>query len=370
MLAMRSDHSSQCLTLLDRAAQAGETQEALALTEEAVRIADAQGDLDLGFEARDALMNAAVGTGHYDKLLVAFSWCLAQADQKVDEFRSFSLLWKHKWVIEHLVHFPGISRSQIFDALADFRQRSSLQGYNERPALFLHFCLEMFMGNLRAANEIRERWARVPGDSLADCEACELNRVVELKAALGDHEGAVRSAQPILDGHLQCGEIPHLTHATLLRSFWHTHRRSEAVASHWTGYRLIADNRDFIREQAWHLEHLLRTDEMAAASALLRRHLAWALETRSLDCRFCFLLASRSLLRRWIAAGTTRIQLRLPESLSPLANQGSVGTQALHDWIEPQLQSLSSQFDARNGNRYFTEQWAAADGQVPSSQAA
>ena len=96
-------------------------------------------------------MDVTSHSGDYDKLLMAFSWCLAQADRQPEEHSVWELLWKYKWVIEHLVHFPRISRAQIHSALADFQKRSLQAGFNERPALFLRWVLEIQMGDLPGA---------------------------------------------------------------------------------------------------------------------------------------------------------------------------------------------------------------------------
>src|SRR4051812_22715000 len=69
-----------------------------ALLEEIIRIADTRQDFEVGFDARMALVDAGTFSGAPDKALVAFSWCLAQADKQPDHFSGPDLLWKYKWV--------------------------------------------------------------------------------------------------------------------------------------------------------------------------------------------------------------------------------------------------------------------------------
>lgn len=339
--------------LISEANALGHTPEAVALAEEAVRLADAHNDAPLGYEARQRLMDVAVYSGEHDKVLVAFSWCLAHADKVPSEYYEWELLWKYKWVLEHLVHFPRVTREQIYATLEDFQSRCRKGGYNERPALFLRWNAEMQLGNLTEARQWWQKWQLTERDSMADCEACEINRVAELHAACDEHEAAILAAEPILSGRKKCGEIPHLTYATLLRSYWLTRGPEETAQIHEKGYRLVRSNRDFIREQSWHVLHLVRANEMDRAMALVRRHLVWALETHNLDNQFYFLIATRAVLQRLEGQGSKSARLRLPEKLYPQAGKTTVVIRPFLAWLNEKIESLVSDFDRRNGNQWF-----------------
>jgi len=313
-----SEHTAEVTRLLHEAWVAGRTPEGVALAEEAVRVADAAENVRSGFRARCELMGIAVFSGFYEKVIVAFSWCLARADERPDDFSCMELLWKYKWVIDHLRHFPGISREQIMSSLEDFRARCLKAGYNERPALFLRWQLDLHMGEIEAANEHFAQWKRTKRDSMADCHACEINQISRFHAAIGKHEQAIRDARRIFEGRLSCAEIPHLTHATLLRSFWLTGQRDAAQEHHLKGYRLVRGNRDFIHEQALHMTHLLRSNQLEQATALLRKHLPWALETKSLDLRFYFLVPARACVARLLDSGIRSLRCRVPAMSSPM----------------------------------------------------
>src|SRR5262245_23488817 len=92
----------------------------VALLEEAVRLADHAHDVDAGFEARLRLMEAALVCGSADVLLIAYSWCLAQAEREPDHFGLYQVLWRYRWAIVFLPVFPEISRVQIVNAVADW----------------------------------------------------------------------------------------------------------------------------------------------------------------------------------------------------------------------------------------------------------
>jgi hypothetical protein len=360
------DQRQQILQLIDRAAcDLGRTPEGVATAEEAVRLADAIEDPQLGFQAREVLMENATFGGYPEKLLVAFAWCLARADSDPnwdpDSWQGITLLWRYKWVIENAVDFPGIPRDRILAMIEDFRTRCLSASYTERPALDLRFSVERSMGNFDAAREWFERWRVTERDSLSDCPACELNGIVTFLARSGRHEEAIREAAPLLTGESGCAEVPHHTYATLLESYWATGRPEEAARSHAVGYPMVKSNRAFLQSHADHLQHLVRAGQLDAGLPLLRKHLPWALESRCGKDRFSFLLASRALLRALDAQGIRSIRLRVNPALCPAAGKTTARVDALLAWMEPMLAELARQFDTRNGNSWFSRRLEGPD---------
>ena len=374
---MSKDSRQEIADLIERAlSELGETPEGVAAAEEAVRQADAMEDAELGFEAREVLMQNAAFAGYPDKLLVAFSWCLAKADQEAQEnpessrgeFRAMSLLWRYKWVIGNAVDFPGISRARILAMIDDFRTRALQAGYNERAALDLRFTMERRMGHLEAAREWFERWQFTERDGMADCAACELNGVVSFHADCGRYQEAIQTATPILRGRMSCAEIPHKTHANLLKAFCQLGQNDEAARSHLVGYRLVRSSRAFLREQAFHLHYLLHIGNLEKALVLLRKHLPWALDTSSGEDRFRFLVAARTLFSVLSDTGVRTIRARLPEKLCPVAGKTTARITDLRAWVEPLVHDLAAQFDARNESHWFKTQLETPKG--PASNAA
>jgi hypothetical protein len=351
---MNRESNPKVGALLSAAWSAGNTAEGVALAEEAVRHADADEQVVVGYRARNQLIQTAVFSGFYEKALVAFSWCLAKADERPADFSVTELLWNYKWVIEEFIHFPRISREQMLASLKDFQARCVRAGYNARSALFLRWLCELWMGHSEEAEENLTLWKRTRKDGMTDCEACEQNRLAEFHATLGDHEAAIRAARPILSGRMSCAEIPHLTYAMLLRSFWLTGKPEMAEEYHKRGYRLVRNNHNFIREQSWHLAHLLRSKELEEAAALVRKHLPWALETKSLDNRFFFLVPARICAQRLMSEGVSSLRCRLPKEQCAFASKGTVPLKALVEWLSLAIDDLGSQFDKRNGNNYFS----------------
>ena len=85
-MAGERDYVQQANELLEQAWLLGHCPEQVALAEEAVRLADAHGDVELGFQARELLIEAGAFAGFPEKALVAFTWNLAQCDRDPQRF--------------------------------------------------------------------------------------------------------------------------------------------------------------------------------------------------------------------------------------------------------------------------------------------
>src|ERR1043165_2002174 len=113
MVSPTSDPLTVIDRLLEKSNELKNGPERIDVLEEAVRIADEQGELDAGFRARLELIEAATFGGRPDILLTAFAWCLAEHDRDPDRFDRKDLLWKYMWVVGNIVEFPHITRAQI-----------------------------------------------------------------------------------------------------------------------------------------------------------------------------------------------------------------------------------------------------------------
>src|SRR5438876_12408062 len=107
------DYRDQIADLLDRAKSLGHGPAQAALTGQAVDLADAHQDVEVGFHARQEHVNATMFAGQPDRMLVAFSWLLAQVDRDPTAYDMHRVLWQYKWVVDHLPDFPQIPRAQV-----------------------------------------------------------------------------------------------------------------------------------------------------------------------------------------------------------------------------------------------------------------
>lgn len=347
------DWREQVEELLGRAARLRHGEAKIMALEEAVRLADSHGDLDLSFETRDSLMDAATFGGFPDKALVAFAWCRAQAKKNPDRFESSLLLWKQKWVVGRLDDFPHISLKQIQDALDDIEQTYARVDAGKRSVLKLRYQTARDMGDEAAAQRFWDQWVAAPRDHLTDCRACDLDDEIDHHIDLGEYEKALEKARPILEGRSSCAEIPHLTYGCILYPLVKLGRLEEARDYHLLGYPMVSRNRDFLACVGEHLEFLALTSNLSRGLTLFERHLAWALDHASWRDRFTFLAAAEFLLSRVVAEDRATVSLRLPKAFPLHQSQGTYETKELHGWAEAQTKEIAARFDARNGTDHF-----------------
>ncbi len=341
--------------LMEQAAEMEHGPTQVAVLEEAVREADALADDEVSFEVRMDFIEAATFSGHPEKALVAFSWCLSKYDEDPELVDEFDLLWKYKWVVNSLTNFPQISKRQITSMQDDMEARYLKADFNLRPVNYLRWINSLHMGDLEQARHFFEKWKQLPRDSMADCEACEQDHHIDLMIRLGHDEEAVRLAQPILDEEMSCAEIPQGTLGAILRPLMRLNRLDEALKWHKQGYSLVCKNPEFLSEVASHLEFLVHARSLKQGFRLFERHLPWAAATADAENRFSFYLSCSLLLRALQAqAPGKRIRLRIPHSLACHRDDDSYVIADLAAWFDQQTEELAGRFNQRNGNEFHT----------------
>jgi hypothetical protein len=347
------DWREQVKELMSRASRMKEGEAKVMALEEAARLADTHGDLDVAFEVRDALIDAGTFGGFPDKALVAFAWCRGQAKKNPDRFDSSMLLWKQKWVVARLDDFPHVTLKQIREALDDLEQTYAKADAGKRSVLKLRYQTARDMGAQAEAEQYWAQWVEAPRDHLTDCRACDQDDEIDYFIERGEHARAVEKARPILDGRLRCAEIPHLTYGSVLYPLLKLEQLEEARNCHLHGYPMVARNRDFLATVGEHIEFLALTDNLARGLTLFEKHLGWALNHASYRDRFTFHAAASLLLSRLVAEGRETVSLRLPKAFPLHQRQGTYETQVLHGWLEGQAKEIAGRFDARNGTDRF-----------------
>jgi hypothetical protein len=326
----------------------------VALLEEAIRMADAANEIEQGFALRQDLVQAAMFSGFPEKVLVAFSWNLAQVDRAPEQFAEEDLLWEYKWVISCLYEFPQITVQQMNDALADLARRFKKNGATLRPIYTLRCKIARHTGDIDGVKETLPLWKEASRGYLSDCPACDRDSMVEMHAFLGQYRRALQSAEPILRGTMTCGEVPHLTYAQLLLPLLHLDKLDEALEYHRLGYALVKENANFLGEVATHLIFKVLINDLNGGIKVFERHLRLALERHSPLRRFQFFRSVVFLMRLLAKSPRHQRKLRLPESF-PLHNaNGTYNVAELGEWFDHEARSLAGQFDARNGNSYWT----------------
>ncbi|MES2793001.1 MAG: hypothetical protein V4719_25540 [Planctomycetota bacterium] len=323
------------------------------LLEQAIQITDSQHDVTMGYELRLQLVQYCIHLGFPEKVLLAYSWLLAQTDRDPNQFpETRRLLWQYKWAVHTLLQFPQISLQQLDAARDDLAVRFERNGASPRSVHKLHCILARHLGDRERLEATLPLWKKSPRDHLTDCVACDRASLVSTHAFLGQYRRALQLAQPILNGKLSCASQPHLTYANVLVPSLRLGRIIEAAEYHQRGYLLVKDDPSHISAFGGHLIYLVLVQNLPAGIKLFERHLRAALATSALLNRYNFYRASLFLMLALQKSGTKLRKLRLPETF-PLWNEGRQYDLAeLTAWFEHEARELARQFDVRNGNHF------------------
>ena len=345
--------------LLDSAQQLPDCDEKVAILEEAVRIFDSRGDEEEGYNTRMQLVEAATWSGHSERALVAFSWCLTRLDRMDDlsrQQRQPGILWYFKWILNAATDFPSIQRNRIHGLEADFARRVEEAGYSLRPAHYLSCFNALWMGDLDRAGSLFKAWQVAPRDTMADCLACEQSKESNYHSKTGDDESGERMMRSLIFGDgPRCRSVPESTLGYYTELLLRQDRVEEAAEIHKRALGSIAGDPNHLDGIASQVLYLLRTEDHAAAIRQIQRHLDFAWASRNEADRNAFFTASGLALEAIAAKPKRRRKLRLPTD-HPLAREDNTyDAQQLADWLHDAAAQIRTAFNARNGNDLFTK---------------
>jgi hypothetical protein len=350
------EYEGKIYDLVERADRA-DGAEKVALLDEAVRLADLRQDAERATYLRQDLFEAAFDVGQYERALAEFNTMIATADRHADSFGADvmdSLLWRYKWVAEHVHKYPSVSREQVETMFREMERRYREAGLSMRAVYALRSATALDMGDKKRADEYFAKWLDAEEDGSEDCPACELNAYVEYLLRSGEPDEAINKAKPLLAGEMRCAEVPGITHSVLLVPLLRRGEVEQAARGHKASYRQMRETRKFVGYAGNHLQYLALINDHTRAVKLLESRLAWALETRNGQDKFTFLLGARLLLARLAAQGRKTVKLLLPPSFEHTREDGQYDTSDLAEKFLAMASDVAKQFDRRNGtDRYL-----------------
>jgi hypothetical protein len=331
--------------LLEQARELGYGDARASLAAEAVRLAGAEGNELLEYQARYELLETATFSGLADQALVQFAWCLAYSDRDKTRQSEWHVLWAFKWVCTMMLEFPSIPRSRLTDTCEEMRARYERYGGGQRALHYHRATIARHLGELDRWHEEIRLWRAARRDSLSDCRACESGHWVKYLIDRGEEPGALKEGRALQLGKLRCECEPESTQSALLAPLWRAGRPDEAVDLQRRAYRKVGRNREFLSESADHLAFLTRSGDLARAKKLFERHLPWALASRESIGRLRFFHSARLFLG---SLSRRQRRFRLPRGF-PVEDP-----RELRSWFDGQARALSEEFDRRNENSFFS----------------
>ncbi|MDR0726385.1 MAG: hypothetical protein LBF59_10330 [Prevotellaceae bacterium] len=327
----------------------------IALLKQAINLADAHNDVEWGFDLRLDLIRDEKETSRCDESLPAFTWILDAYDKNPEQLDEEGFLWEYKWMLGSVRRNRLISLEQIDSIAEDFKTRLLRNGYSLRPYYTTKAHLALFLNNLEDARKYIDLRNQEVRDEMSNCRACELDDDVELELRLGNFEKALTVGNSMLTKKVTCVHMPFSCYCTCVKYFqkagdmtkaYEYFQKAEADLTNLSDTSQISEIgilirflTDYDREKAW---------------TFFESHAHWNLNSEDyLD--FLFSVSVLPLL-----ASEAGKVLNINPSLEWYREDNTYDLKEVYNFYYEKAKALSEQFDERNGNSYFSEQFAEA----------
>jgi tetratricopeptide (TPR) repeat protein len=326
----------------------------IALLEEAIRLADTHADERVAFMLRDELVEASTFGGRPELTIVHFSWCLAKADANPDEYDLESLLWRYKWLLNALCRFPSISRDKIDSMFADFKRRADEFGNHEHATLVALFGLQQGVGDLQAAKETGIQFETLEPTWLSDCAACVADNLIELDISLFDYKSAISRFNRMQKLKMRCAEKPLVTYPMMIEPYLKMDMQEKAEECYKRSLSKLLKNPNHLGRVGYLFQYLSATEDHDKAAKVLRSGLELWSQSSSILARFEFALGPLEYMGRFTELMEKSIRVTQPEENAFEITKGKAKLADVHRWLRRYCVDLAAQFDARNGNDFYS----------------
>lgn len=324
------------------------------LLEEAIRLSDADGEIDQSYDLRMRLIEVANFGSLLDKTFVAFSWCLAQSDKYPGRFNVRSLLWRYKWMISNCTSYFAIPKSKIRAMTLDFEQRLDANGYNKRPVYFLNCRVSNAMGEIEQLKLDVAQWQQTTRDEMSDCLACETNKMAGFHSSFGDYEAALQTIEPLVAYEQTCRVVPEVTFGNALFYYWKLNRLDEMLAKQREWYPEIRGNFDVFSSVIDHLLVVAASGDLDAALGIYKEHAHWADDIEDHATMLDFYRTCGVFFGKLAEARGDDFELRVPDVFT-FSEEGVAKVGPLREFSRQQAEDLANKFDQRNENDHYKD---------------
>ncbi len=326
-------------------------EDKIVLLKQAINIADANNDLDWGFDLRLDLIKEEIYTSHCTESFPAFAWILNTNDTNADMFDESDFLWEYKWMATSSRRNVNISRTQIESIMEDLRARMKRNGYTDRAYYTVRLYWHLFLGEIDKAHEYIKLRDETPRDRMSHCAACELDASVEMQLIDGNIDKALTLAHDLITKKLTCGHMPFGTFCNL--TYFLNKAGDKRAAEYFVkAEEEMADmeyDTSLLNDISLLMYYLIDNDKEKAWQ-YFERYAVW--EVGAEDAfSFDFSLVALSLLKGEQGNRT----LNLPPQMPYFDSSNNYDLPKLYEYYYKKADDLATLFDERNGNNYFRE---------------
>lgn len=321
------------------------------LLKQAIQIADANNDLDWGFDLRLDLISQEKDTSHCTESFPAFTWILSAYDSNSELFNEDDFLWEYKWMAAAARRNVNISRQQVESIMADLKVRMERNGYTPRGYYSVMIYWNLFIGNMQEANKYLELRDNTTRDRMSHCPACELDTRVEIELIEGQFDKAITTANDLITKKLTCGVMPLSTFCNL--TYYLSKAGDERAAEFFEkAEEEIAEaeeNDSSLISNISDLIYYLNKYDRNRGWEYFQKYAEWEIGAED-SISFDF---SKNILTLLKEDGQK--QLTMSEKLPYFKTDGNYNIADLYDYYYKKANELAQQFDARNGTNSFSK---------------
>lgn len=318
------------------------------LLKQAINIADANNDIDWGFDLRLDLISKEIDTSHCVDSFPAFAWLLNTYDNNQDLFEEDDFLWEYKWMSTASRRNAGISREQVENIMDDLRERMKRNGYSDRAFYNIKLYWHLFVGELDEAHKYLQLRDDTPRDRMSHCIACELDSRVEFDLIDGNFDKAIASSHDLITKKLTCGRLPFSTFCNFAYYLGKAgdKRAEEYFTKAEEELTEIDNDSSFLGDIAQLMQYMSKNHKEKAWE-YFQKYADW--EVGAEDAfSFDFSLAVLGVLKD----GGSR-QLSMSTKLPYYRTDGIYDAKELYNYYYAKAEDLAQRFDSRHGNDTF-----------------
>lgn len=319
------------------------------LLKQAIQIADANSDLDWGFDLRLDLIRQEIDTSHCVESFLAFTWILNTSYSNPEMFNESDFLWQYKWMANASYRNSHISKEQIESILDNMRMRMEKNGYTLRGYYIIMAYWFMHQGDLAKAEEFLEERDKTSRDQMSHCQACELDTDVEIQLRKGLFDKAIATADDLITKKLTCGVMPLVTFCNLTHYLGEADhpRAKEFFEKAEEEFRLLDENDSSRLSNIADLLLYLTKANKNKAWEYFQKYADWEIGADDL-ISYDF---SKNILPLLKEGGRRKLDV---SSKQPYyATDGDYNLDDLYSYYLTKATNIGRQFDERNGNNYY-----------------
>jgi len=327
-------------------------EDRIANLKQAIKIADANNDIDWGFDLRMDLIRDEQYTNHSMESFPAFAWILDAYDNNPDLFSENEILLEYKWLASVAYSNLNVSKPQIEAILEDFRERAIRNGYSSREYYNIKVNICLLSGDKEGARIYLDLRDKEPQDAMSSLWNDTITTIfVELIEK--NFESAISHIKEFTTQHSTHHMSPIPVYSGLI--YYLGGKHYDPIIEK---YFEIADE-EFSKMTKYPFQ-LYEMSLIMYYMAKHRKEKAWSYfedfinwEPDAEDAvRFDFALSILPLLKNGGIKKIDSIGSRLPY----YRDDNTYNLDELYQYYRHTATDLAERFDIRNGNNHFTQQ--------------